>query len=287
MLHKDAISTLKTLPSSYLSSNGGTLKGGITFANATTGSRGIIGTIGDNDAWRIIGAATGSDKGYVEISTADNGDEPIYLRQYESSGLANRWDGSAIKRTATLLDGNGNTTFPGVLKAQTLTSQNINTTSAGDVMYCNAGSVQYNGNSGGNLHFVNQSNMNNSSGAMYIRTNGEVVIRNKANDSGSGKLRVKTLLSDSGDLSISGGVQTSGKIIINEGNAGGTMRIGTGTEDVYIHNQTSNKYLQLKANGKLTYSGKEILTTDNVNKKITVSSSAPSSPSTGDIWIKA
>ena len=287
MLHKDAISTLKTLPTSYLPITGGYISGGIGFNNIASGSRGIHGTVGDNDYWRVVGATTGTDKGYVEISTADNGNEPIYLRQYESTGLDNKWAGSAIKRTATLLDENGNTTFPGVLKAQTLTSQNINTTSAGDVMYCNAGSVQYNGNSGGNLHFVNQSNMNNSSGAMYIRTNGEVVIRNKANDSGSGKLRVKTLLSDSGDLSISGGVQTSGKIIINEGNAGGTMRIGTGTEDVYIHNQTSNKYLQLKANGKLTYSGKEILTTDNVNKKITVSSSAPSSPSTGDIWIKA
>lgn len=81
---------------------------GITFPNSGTFLRGIQGTVGDNDFWRIVGGATSSNNGYLEIATADDGTEPIYIRQY--TGVF-----SSVKRTLTLLDDNGNTNIPGYI----------------------------------------------------------------------------------------------------------------------------------------------------------------------------
>ena len=97
--------------SSYLPLSGGTMSGNISFSNSGTGFRGInYGTMGDNDQWRIGGAATASNAGYMEIATADDGTEPIYVRQY--TGVF-----SSLTRTATLLDESGNTGFPGIVSA--------------------------------------------------------------------------------------------------------------------------------------------------------------------------
>lgn len=85
----------------------------LTFADD---SAGIGGKIGISDFWRICGRSTGSDKGYLEIATADNSNEPIYIRQYQSTF-------TTLTRTLTLLDSNGNTLFPGIIQA---TALNIN-----------------------------------------------------------------------------------------------------------------------------------------------------------------
>lgn len=77
----------------------------ITFPNSGTSMRGIQGTVGDNDYWRIKGGATASNSGYLEIATSDDGNEPIYVRQY--TGVF-----GTVKRTLTLLDANGYSRFP-------------------------------------------------------------------------------------------------------------------------------------------------------------------------------
>jgi hypothetical protein len=46
----------------------------------------------------------------MEIATADDGTEPIYVRQY--TGVY-----TTLTRTATLLDASGNTAFPGIVTA--------------------------------------------------------------------------------------------------------------------------------------------------------------------------
>ena len=94
----------------YLPLSGGTLTGDLLFSNSGTTFRQIRGTCGDNDFWRIGGGATGSNAGYMEVATADDGTEPIYVRQYSGTF-------STITRTATLLDGSGNTSFPGTVAA--------------------------------------------------------------------------------------------------------------------------------------------------------------------------
>lgn len=96
----------------YLPLSGGTLTGDLNFANVSTGIRGITGAIGDNDFWRVAGGATSTDSGYLELATGGDANEPIYIRQYTGKF-------TTVKRTATLLDGSGNTSFPGQVTATT------------------------------------------------------------------------------------------------------------------------------------------------------------------------
>lgn len=63
--------------------------------------------IADNDLFRIRCGGP-SNQGWVEIATADDGTEPIYVRQYTGNF-------ASITRTLTLLDGSGNTICPGNL----------------------------------------------------------------------------------------------------------------------------------------------------------------------------
>lgn len=98
----------------YVPLSGGTMTGTLGFTNNT----GIVGTMASSDQWRIIGGGS-SDSGYLEIATKDNANEPIYVRQYTS------FSSTGLKRTATLLDGSGNTSFPGQVSASTLASSVI------------------------------------------------------------------------------------------------------------------------------------------------------------------
>lgn len=97
--------------------NNGTLtqNGNIIINQAsTTGTRQVRFQGGDNDYGRIAFGATAKNAGWMEIASCDDGDEPIYARQY--TGVF-----TTIKRTATLLDANGNTIFPGTVTAPTFT----------------------------------------------------------------------------------------------------------------------------------------------------------------------
>ena len=82
----------------------------VQTVTGTTSAELVRGNMGDNDQARILIGATATNAGYLEIATADDGTEPIYVRQY--TGVF-----TTVARTATLLDGSGNTTFPGSLSA--------------------------------------------------------------------------------------------------------------------------------------------------------------------------
>ena len=58
------------------------ISGNINFTNISNGQKGLYGVIGGDDAWRIQGGASAANAGYLEIATADDGNEPIYVRQY-------------------------------------------------------------------------------------------------------------------------------------------------------------------------------------------------------------
>ena len=80
------------------------------------------GNMGANDFWRLaVGIepyeTTGTDSGnsYVSLDVSDdNGTEAIFLRQYKG-GHTNQWTDTDIRRTATLLGSDGNTSFPGTV----------------------------------------------------------------------------------------------------------------------------------------------------------------------------
>lgn len=65
----------------------------------------------DSDFFRLLVGGTASNSGYVALDTADDGNEPIYVRQW-TDVFQN------CVRTAALLDGNGNTSFPGTVSAK-------------------------------------------------------------------------------------------------------------------------------------------------------------------------
>ena len=86
--------------------------------NTTSGTslRGVYGSVGDNDGWRIAGGSTASNAGFLEIATCDDGNEPIYVRQYYNGGGALGF--TKVRRTLILLDQDGNTIIPGNLVVQ-------------------------------------------------------------------------------------------------------------------------------------------------------------------------
>ena len=88
------------------------MSGTITFA-ALAGANGrtlLQQQMADNDYFRIYAGGTATNAGFAEIATADDGNEPIYVRQY--TGVF-----ATLKRTLTLLDASGNTVCPGTVTA--------------------------------------------------------------------------------------------------------------------------------------------------------------------------
>lgn len=73
----------------------------------------VYSKMAGSDFFRIhVGGA--NEQGYAEIATADDGNEPIYVRQYLIGGSDYF---NTIAHEAVLLDGNGNTSFPGTVTA--------------------------------------------------------------------------------------------------------------------------------------------------------------------------
>lgn len=85
------------------------VSGTIYFENLSAGNERdlLYQQMADNDLFRIRCGGP-SNQGWVEIATADDGTEPIYVRQYTG-------EFASITRTLTLLDGSGNTICPGNL----------------------------------------------------------------------------------------------------------------------------------------------------------------------------
>lgn len=102
------------------------ITGNLEFASPSNNTfRGVVGKAGVNDYWRVGGQATADNAGYMEIATADDADEPIYVRQYSGAY-------STLSRTLTLLDASGNTSMPGNLSVtKSVSAQDI--TASGNV----------------------------------------------------------------------------------------------------------------------------------------------------------
>lgn len=88
-----------------------TLHENLRFSGISTGTRGIIGSIADNDYWRVVGRADATNQGYLEIATGDDTIEPIYMRQYSGTF-------ETVARTFTVLDGSGRSRAPELFEAK-------------------------------------------------------------------------------------------------------------------------------------------------------------------------
>ncbi len=81
----------------------------------------VRGNMADNDQFRILVGGTATNTGFAEIATADDGTEPIHVRQY--TGVF-----TTLVRTATLLDASGNTSFPGTVTGTTFSGSGASLT---------------------------------------------------------------------------------------------------------------------------------------------------------------
>ena len=142
---------------------GGTLTGDLLFSDSGTATRGIYGTVGSDDAWRLIGGASAFDNGWLELATADDGTEPIYVRQYggyRRNGIYSSF--GTINRSATLLDASGNTSFPGTVTASAFsgnaaTATKLANASTINIAGASTGSVSFDGSSNVTINTVRRS----------------------------------------------------------------------------------------------------------------------------------
>lgn len=116
----------------------------VNYASSSGSASKVYGQVGDtgshelvrcdmtNDQFRIIAGSSGNNKGWAEIATADDGNEPIYVRQY--LGVF-----SSVVRTLTLLDANGYTHFPSYINI----GGNENNNSSPDRVWGSNGSDSY------------------------------------------------------------------------------------------------------------------------------------------------
>jgi hypothetical protein len=114
----------------------------VRTVTGTTSAELVRGNMADNDQFRILVGGTASNAGFAEIATADDGTEPIHVRQY--TGVF-----TTLVRTATLLDGSGNTSLPGSLTV------------------------------GGNISLTGASSLSTSTGALTLSTaagNGNIIL---------------------------------------------------------------------------------------------------------------
>jgi len=98
--------------------------------NNTTTPKGVQGIIAANDYWFVGGydpSGTGSNNGAMVIASGNNGNEPIYVRQYTGGGTPGTGipGTNTIQNQLTLLDASGNTILPVSLALQGSTSGSV------------------------------------------------------------------------------------------------------------------------------------------------------------------
>ena len=208
---------------------------GVTFGSSVTHNATVYmnnnvfqWTVGQND-WALIGAGGGVNAGYLELATGDDGSEPIYVTQYTGAWNGNR----TIVHRAYLLDGSGNTSFPG-----TLTVGSTISTSAG--ISATSGEIQGKklvATTGGII--ANSGNITASAGNMVATT---------------GKIAGKTFGFNSDELAFGSDTltYTKGNYIVKIGKY--SFRNGT-HYGVLVRNTSNNNYVALTESGTVWCSG--------------------------------
>lgn len=103
--------------------------GSISMNNNTT----LRGTMASNDYWRIVGSGS-SDGGSVAFETGDNGNEAIYFRQCNSSGVVH---------SITLMDGSGNQSFLSVTASGMFTANGGITVPSSKTIKLGSGTISW------------------------------------------------------------------------------------------------------------------------------------------------
>ena len=156
-----------TNPDGFITSSGTAAAVSKTVSGTTTAEL-VRGNMADNDQFRILVGGTGTNSGYAEIATADDGTEPIYVRQ-------NTGEFRTLVRTATLLDSSGNTSFPNNLSAANFSGSSSGTNTGDQSLAGLGGQPQLNGTgfvkaSGTSISYDNSTYLTTSSAASTYLT---------------------------------------------------------------------------------------------------------------------
>jgi len=198
----------------------------VATVTGTNSTELVRGNMADNDQFRILVGGTASNAGFVELATADDGNEPIYVRQYTGTF-------TSIARTATLLDGSGNTIFPGSVTGTSFSG-------AGTGLTGTAASLSIGGNA------ATATTATNQSGGTVSATTGTFtgsVTVSTSNATGGG-----IILADDGDI-----------VDLNDGFC--AMRFSSGVR-VHSGNRTGGPVITLASSGIVTAG--EIRATNNI-----------------------
>lgn len=176
---QQGIDSANTNANGRVSKTGDTMSGDLLFADSNTTTRQIRGVVGTNDYWRVAGGATAANGGWMEIATADDGNEPIYARQY--TGVY-----SNPTRTAIILGNNGQTEFPVSVKAPSFIEGN--TTLSGKYLSITTASSTYLSKTDANTSYLKKSDASNT---YLTKTNASNTYFPKTGGTISGNVDVK------------------------------------------------------------------------------------------------
>jgi hypothetical protein len=235
----------------------------VNTVSGTTSAELVRGNMADNDQFRILVGGTAGNSGFAEIATADDGNEPIHVRQY--TGVF-----ATIARTATLLDGSGNTSFPGTIDTPgisrsgtsslsistatgtTGTAGNINITAGGMDTSGTGGNVII---TGGTVSSGNGGNISINAGAGGTSGTISIGTTNASSISiGRSGLTTTTAGAFTADGTVTGGnLTTGGTLTRTTLNGGGTSGASINNSGQFIRTPSSARYKQDIEDGNFVY----------------------------------
>jgi len=165
----------------------------------------IRSNVADNDYFRVIVGGTGTDQGFVSFETGDQGNEPIYFRQY---------NGASIQNEVTLLDANGNSIFENAIANNFVGNLFVST----PTVFTNANIVS--GTMAGNDGFrIQISGSGSSQGNAYIDTTDgagtsptPIIVRQFNGVGYTSEIRSLTLLDRNGNSIFPANVSVTGTL---------------------------------------------------------------------------
>lgn len=189
---QQGIDSANTNANGRVSKTGDTMSGDLLFADSSTTTRQIRGVVGTNDYWRVAGGATAANGGWMEIATADDGNEPIYARQYTGAY-------SNPARTAIILGSNGQTEFPVSVKAPSFIEGN--TTLSGKYLSITTASSTYLSKADANTSYLKKSDASNT---YLTKTNASNTYFPKTGGTISGNVILNRNIEVNGDIALAG-----------------------------------------------------------------------------------
>ena len=257
-----------------------------TYTNSTVPIKSSVhtGTYLDGNKGKAIISSTNTAGGYTTLIKSNSTNGYFTLNSYQKNLLLAYTDKTTVDagtnsatKQAILLDETGNTSFPGKVSASGGFSGNATTASK--------------------LQSVRTINGTNFDGSGNITTanwgTARTITIGNTGKSVNGSGNVAWSLSEIGALALSGGTLTGETTFNNYLSINAWSGYGTGKSQLWFDGNSKNLVIEntstLRLGNNIVYHTANKPTPADIgaipNSKITISKTAPSKPSTGDLWI--